>query len=91
MPDELPPDHVIAKALAHPLRREILDALEGDREASPVELAQEIVAPLTHLSFHVRQLERAGLVTLTRTRQRRGAVEHFYRLAVRARVVAERV
>jgi hypothetical protein len=32
----------------------------------------------------------AGLITLTRTRQVRGAVEHFYRLAVRARIVVER-
>jgi hypothetical protein len=28
---------------------------------------------------------------LTRTRQVRGAVEHFYRVRVRARIVAERV
>jgi hypothetical protein len=42
------------------------------------------------VSFDFRQLARAGLVTQTRTRQVRGAVAHFYKLAVRARIVAER-
>jgi hypothetical protein len=32
----------------------------------------------------------AGLITLTRPRHVRGAVEHFYRVRVRARIVAER-
>jgi DNA-binding transcriptional ArsR family regulator len=90
MSDRLPPDHVIAKALSHPIRLRILAALDG-REASPVQIADEVGAPLTHVSFHVRQLADAGLITLTATRPRRGAVEHFYRLTVRARIVAERV
>jgi DNA-binding transcriptional ArsR family regulator len=90
MPDRLPPDHVIAKALAHPVRLRILAALDG-REASPVELAAEVGAPLTHVSFHVRQLADAGLITQTSTRSVRGAVQHFYRLAVRARIEAERL
>jgi DNA-binding transcriptional ArsR family regulator len=90
MADGLPPDHVIAKALSHPLRVQLLSALDG-REASPVQLAEEIGAPLTLVSFHVRRLADAGLITQTGTRPVRGAVEHFYRVAVRARVVAERV
>jgi DNA-binding transcriptional ArsR family regulator len=90
MPDRLPPDHVVAKALSHPIRVRILAALDG-REASPVQIADEARAPLTLVSFHFRQLAAAGLITQTATRQRRGAVEHFYRLIVRARVVAEHV
>jgi DNA-binding transcriptional ArsR family regulator len=85
---DLPPDHVIAKALSHPLRARVLAALDG-REASPSQIAEEIGVELTLISFHVRHLADAGLITATRTRPVRGAVEHFYRLSVRARIVAE--
>jgi len=36
----VPPDHVIAKALGHPVRARVLAALDG-REASPEELSRE--------------------------------------------------
>jgi hypothetical protein len=47
--------------------------------------------PLPVVSFHVPQLASFGLIVQTRTGRVRGATEHFYRLAIRARVVAERV
>jgi DNA-binding transcriptional ArsR family regulator len=85
----LPPDHVIAKALSHPLRIRILAELDGG-EASPVELARTLDADVALVSFHMRRLVDAGLVRPTRTRQVRGAVGRFYALAIRARIVAER-
>ena len=45
---ELAP-HDAAKAIAHPLRAAILNAL-ADREASPVELAKELGEPLPNVS-----------------------------------------
>jgi predicted transcriptional regulator len=33
------------------------------------------------VSYHVRQLQKAGLIQLIATRQRRGALEHYYTLA----------
>lgn len=72
-------DPRIVKALAHPLRVQILRALER-RTASPNELAAELGAPLGNVSYHVRQLASAGLLTLVRETPRRGAVEHYYRL-----------
>lgn len=71
-------DPRLVKALAHPLRISILRVLQG-RLASPSEIASEIGAPLGNVSYHVRVLERAGLLKLERTRQRRGAIEHYYR------------
>lgn len=72
-------DPRIVKALAHPLRVQILGALER-RTASPNELAAELGAPLGNVSYHVRQLASAGLLELVRETPRRGAVEHYYRL-----------
>jgi DNA-binding transcriptional ArsR family regulator len=71
----------LAKALSHPLRQRLLERL-SDRVASPVELARELEQPLNLVSYHVRVLERRGMVELVRTRPRRGATEHFYRAAV---------
>jgi DNA-binding transcriptional ArsR family regulator len=70
-------DPAVAKALAHPLRTQILAALEG-RTASPSELAHELDAPLGVLSYHVRRLASLGFVRLVKRVPRRGAVEHYY-------------
>jgi DNA-binding transcriptional ArsR family regulator len=78
-------DPRLVKALAHPLRISILRVLQT-RVASPSEIAAEIEAPLGNVSYHVRVLERAGLLKLERTRQRRGAIEHYYRAVGRLRI-----
>jgi DNA-binding transcriptional ArsR family regulator len=70
-------DPDIAKALAHPLRMRLLSLLE-DGTASPTELADVTGASLPRVSYHVRRLASAGLIELVRTKQRRGAVEHYY-------------
>jgi len=78
-------DPRIAKAFAHPLRIHILGMLD-DRVASPSEIAGELDAPLTHVSYHVRQLAGLGLIKLVRTTPRRGAVEHHYTAKIRPKV-----
>lgn len=75
-------DPRIAKAYAHPLRIHILGMLD-DRVASPSEIATELEAPLTHVSYHVRQLASLGLIKLVKTTPRRGAVEHHYTAQIR--------
>jgi DNA-binding transcriptional ArsR family regulator len=71
-------DHRVARAIAHPLRRELLRLL-SEREASPSELAAEVGKPIPTVSYHVRKLANLGLVELVRTTPRRGATEHHYR------------
>lgn len=78
-------DPRIAKAYAHPLRIHILGLLD-DRVASPSEIAGELNAPLTHVSYHVRQLAGLGLIKLVRTTPRRGAVEHHYTSKIRPKI-----
>jgi DNA-binding transcriptional ArsR family regulator len=70
------------KALSHPLRVRILAILE-ERIASPVQLAELLDARLGVVSYHVRTLERFGLIKLVRTNPVRGAVEHHYRANAR--------
>jgi DNA-binding transcriptional ArsR family regulator len=74
-------DPRVIKALTHPLRVQILRALE-ERTASPSELADEIGAPLGNVSYHVRQLHALGLIKLVKRTPRRGAIEHHYKALV---------
>jgi DNA-binding transcriptional ArsR family regulator len=60
-------------------RRRILRTLHKAGEArSPNELSKAVHTSLSHVSYHVRVLTECGVVALTDTRPRRGAVEHFY-------------
>lgn len=76
-------------AVSHPIRQRAMTILAA-RVASPSEIAQEInlesnldLSP-GHVSYHVRALEKAGLVELVKTAPVRGATEHFYRGTQRA-------
>src|SRR4051794_38595206 len=70
-------DPRVVKALAHPLRLRILQALDG-RVASPSEIADELGTPLSNTSYPVRQLAGLGFVRLVDRAARRGAIEHYY-------------
>jgi DNA-binding transcriptional ArsR family regulator len=75
-------DSRLAKALAHPLRVQLLAAL-NQGVASPNELAKKLDEPLTNVSYHVRMLHDLGTIELVETEPRRGALEHYYRAVVR--------
>jgi DNA-binding transcriptional ArsR family regulator len=75
-------DTKIMKALAHPLRQQILIAL-NQRVASPSELAEELGEPLGNVSYHVRMLVDLDCIELVSTTPRRGALEHHYRATTR--------
>ena len=87
-----PPDYQrIAEAFVHPLKLRILTLMaqpparaeDGTREPgySPRGLSIALHEPLGTVSYHVHQLEKAGLIELVAVKQRRGALEHYYTLA----------
>jgi DNA-binding transcriptional ArsR family regulator len=83
----------IAEAFVHPIKLRILALMAGPPPArapaqhlpepgwSPNSLYVAVGEPLGNVSYHVRQLQKAGLIQLIATRQRRGALEHYYTLA----------
>src|SRR3954454_22220714 len=81
-------DPRVAKALAHPLRREVPPHI-GDRTASPSEIAAEIGAPLTNVSYHVRKMRALSLLKLVRKTPKRGVIEHYYSAQSRRQVTDE--
>jgi DNA-binding transcriptional ArsR family regulator len=72
------------KALSHPLRQRILQQLVERGPASPKQIACALEEPLGNVSYHVKMLREFDCVELVETRQRRGAIEHFYRATARA-------
>jgi DNA-binding transcriptional ArsR family regulator len=74
----------------HPLKLRILALMAepsasaggpGGRAGARLVAQQPLGEPLGNVSYHVRQLEKAGLIELVATKQRRGALEHYYTLA----------
>src|SRR6202012_276932 len=53
-------------------------AMLDERDSSPVQLAEHLDASLGTVAYHVRTLERLGLIEMVATHQRRGATEHVY-------------
>ena len=76
-------DQRLIKALAHPLRERILQALNED-VASPAQLARALDEPLGNVSYHVKILLECEAIELVRTAPVRGAIEHFYRATMRS-------
>jgi DNA-binding transcriptional ArsR family regulator len=67
------------RAIGAPQRRRILRALHRAGEAqSANELSRAGDSSLGHVIYHVKVLAECGVVALTDTQPRRGAVEHFY-------------
>jgi hypothetical protein len=75
-------DSQLARALRHPTRVRILAVL-NDRVASPKELEGILGLPMTHISYHCRELLRFGCVEVAKTEQVRGAVKTSYRATAR--------
>lgn len=71
-------DRRLAKALAHPMRVQILAVLSR-RSISPVEFSRESGESLSDVSYHFRRLEELECAEVIRTVPVRGSTQHFYR------------
>jgi hypothetical protein len=71
-------ENILAKALRHPLRVEILAILDN-RVSSPAELALELNQPLGKVAYHVRELVRFKCAELVDAGGEEGKRGHFYR------------
>lgn len=67
-------------AETHDVRACILEvfAIDGGRTLSPIELTYELQARYSKVSYHVRELFKAGVIRRAHRRQVRGTTEGFY-------------
>jgi DNA-binding transcriptional ArsR family regulator len=77
-------DNNLLVALRHPMRRQLLRRMIGEKAISPRELATELDQPLSNVAYHMRVLADNGAVTLVKTKPVRGSMQHFYRAAIEA-------
>ncbi len=75
-----------ASALLHPLRSRLLSMAQ--EPASATELARRLGLPRQRVNYHVRQLERAGLLRAAGRRRRRNLIEQRYVATARSYVLA---
>ena len=68
------------RAMAHPLRLRLIELFAAG-PLTAKQAALKLGQPPTRLYHHVATLERAGLLTLTRTRSVRGATEKYYEVS----------
>ena len=73
------------RAALSPLRRQLLGLLQ--EAASGTQLAAALDLPRQRVNYHLRELEKAGLVELVEERQRRGCVERILRATAGSFVV----
>ncbi len=76
------------KALANPLRQSILEAMIAE-PITTKQVSVQLREKPTKLYHHVNTLEKAGLIGLIRTQQKRGTTEKYFQ-AVARRFVVER-
>ncbi len=78
-------DATTARAALSPLRRELLARLRTP--ASAVALSEALDLPRQKIGYHLRVLEKAGLISKAGTRQRRGFTEQLFELGSDALVI----
>jgi DNA-binding transcriptional ArsR family regulator len=74
----------LARGLGHPRRVAIVECLNSKGPMAPVEVAQELRAELSNLSYHFRVLAEAGLIEDIAQEKVRGSVKTTYRSTARA-------
>jgi DNA-binding transcriptional ArsR family regulator len=72
-------DQRLAKAMSSPLRARAL-TLIAEGIASPKAISVELDLDVRGVAYHVRVLRKLGCIELVETQQRRGAIEHIYRV-----------
>ena len=65
-------DNDLLVALRHPLRRDILRVMAGEKAISPRQIASALHQPLSNVSYHVRVLADCAAVSLVNTKPVRG-------------------
>ena len=75
-----------ATALHHPLRRQILENLREADSASGV--SRRLEMPRQKVNYHLRELEKAGLVELVEEKKKGNCVERMVRATARSYVIS---
>jgi len=71
--------------LSHPMRLKIVLLIAEQGPTAPKDMWKPLNSTLGTVAYHVRELEKMGLIVLHREDRVRGAVKHTYKLTARGR------
>ena len=83
LPARIVTDPKVAQAILQPMRWRILTKLSHEENCAR-DLADDFGTSEQVVCYHLKELEKFGLITLERTEKRRGAVAKYYRAERRA-------
>jgi len=89
LPARILSDPKIAQLVLQPTRWRILSELSNDEKCAK-DLSQAFNTSEQVICYHLRELERAGLVTLEKTIKKRGAMAKYYRAEEKAIAIIPR-
>jgi DNA-binding transcriptional ArsR family regulator len=90
LPARILSDPQIAQLLLQPTRWRILGELSNEEKCAK-DLARTFKTSEQVICYHLRELEKAGVVTLERTVRKRGAMAKYYRAEEKAIAIVPRV
>jgi DNA-binding transcriptional ArsR family regulator len=67
-----------AKVISHKLRLQIMTIFKDHNPRTAKQIADELELPASKVHYHVRELERAGIVEIVETREKGGVIEKYY-------------
>ena len=90
LPTRILSDPKIAQLLLQPTRWKILGELSNEEKCAK-DLARAFKTSEQVICYHLRELERAGLITLQKTVRKRGAMAKYYRAEEKAITIVPKV
>lgn len=73
-------DQALLQALGHPLRQSVMQRyVQSGDTLAPSDFVDGQQKPVMNIAYHVRELQRLGVLELVRTEPSRGSLKHFYR------------
>jgi DNA-binding transcriptional ArsR family regulator len=89
LPARILSDPKVAQALLQPMRWRILSELSNSEKCAS-DLAEAFKTSEQVICYHLRELDRSGLITLERTVRKRGALAKYYRAEEKAVAIVPR-
>ncbi|MEW9123268.1 MAG: helix-turn-helix domain-containing protein [Thermotaleaceae bacterium] len=75
------------KAISHPYRIEIIECFDEDQAATAKQIADKLGEPHAKINYHIKTLQKVGILELVDERVKSGIIEKYYLPAAKTFVI----
>ncbi len=75
------------KAISHPYRIEIIECFEDEQPATAKQIADRMGEPHAKINYHIKTLQKVGILELIDEKVKSGIIEKYYRPAAKTFVI----